>query len=71
MPTQPETPYDDDKAGYPDEKKGSSVDVVHAIVGDVYEDIRVIDLGEDGKERPIGTYPFGCLRKRKSNTALF
>ena len=23
-------------------------------VGDVYENVRAIDLGEDGKERPIG-----------------
>ena len=26
-----------------------------AVVGDVYEDVRAIDLGENGKERPIGT----------------
>lgn len=25
-----------------------------AVVGDVYEDVRAIDLGENGKERPIG-----------------
>jgi hypothetical protein len=23
-------------------------------VGDVYDDVRAIDMGEDGKERPIG-----------------
>ncbi|KAI3601576.1 oligopeptide transporter [Moniliophthora roreri] len=36
-----------------DEKKASVVDLSHP--GEVYDDIRVIDLGEDGKERPITT----------------
>ncbi|KAJ3717209.1 OPT oligopeptide transporter [Lentinula guzmanii] len=32
-----------------------------SFVGDVYEDARVIDLGDDGKERPIGTTPSQCF----------
>ncbi|ESK86284.1 oligopeptide transporter [Moniliophthora roreri MCA 2997] len=36
-----------------DEKKASVVDLSHP--GEVHDDIRVIDLGEDGKERPITT----------------
>lgn len=36
-----------------DEKSGS-VEIAEPITGDVYDDIRAIDLGEDGKERPIG-----------------
>ncbi|TCD60776.1 hypothetical protein EIP91_009533, partial [Steccherinum ochraceum] len=37
-------------------EKGDSVSIVHDTqVGDVYDDVRDIDLGEDGKERPIET----------------
>ncbi|KAI0071867.1 peptide transporter MTD1 [Panus rudis PR-1116 ss-1] len=41
-----------------DEKYGEktdSVSVVNHVTGDVYDDVRDIDLGEDGKERPIET----------------
>ncbi|CAA7263920.1 unnamed protein product [Cyclocybe aegerita] len=41
-----------------DKEKVGSVEIAHSIheeVGDVYDDIRAIDLGEDGKERPIET----------------
>ncbi|ESK86285.1 oligopeptide transporter [Moniliophthora roreri MCA 2997] len=38
-----------------DEKKGSDSDVDITHTGEVYDDVRVIDLGEDGKERPIST----------------
>lgn len=31
-----------------------SVEVTSELPGDVYEDSRAIDLGVDGKERPIG-----------------
>jgi hypothetical protein len=34
-------------------EKGS-IEVAESIKGDVYDDIREIDMGEDGKERPIG-----------------
>lgn len=27
-----------------------------SFIGDVYEEVRVIDLGSDGKERPIGLF---------------
>jgi len=50
------------KESYGDEKfneKGdhSSADIAdsESFKGNVYDDIRVIDMGEDGKERPIGT----------------
>lgn len=38
------------------QEKGSdgSVEIAGSIQGDVYDDIRAIDMGEDGKERPIG-----------------
>jgi hypothetical protein len=35
-------------------EKHSVVEVAEPIHGDVFEDVRDIDLGEDGKERPIG-----------------
>ncbi|KAG5353605.1 hypothetical protein C0989_004713 [Termitomyces sp. Mn162] len=41
------------KESYNDEKR-DSVEIAESIKGDVYDDLRVIDLGEDGKERPIG-----------------
>ncbi|RDB18213.1 Oligopeptide transporter 9 [Hypsizygus marmoreus] len=46
------------KNSYPDEKfdeKNGSVDETESIRGDVYDDLRIIDMGEDGKERPIET----------------
>ncbi|KAG5728413.1 Oligopeptide transporter 3 [Termitomyces sp. T112] len=42
------------KESYNDEKR-DSVEIAESIKGDVYDDLRVIDLGEDGKERPIET----------------
>jgi hypothetical protein len=39
-----------------DENLDSAVEVEEPIVdGDVYADVRAIDLDEDGNERPIGT----------------
>lgn len=40
------------------EEKYGRVEVAVPIDGDVYHDVRAIDLGENGKERPIGAY---CL----------
>lgn len=34
-------------------EKDDSASAIHH-VGDVYDDVRDIDLGDDGKERPIG-----------------
>jgi hypothetical protein len=42
-------PFGDEKSN----EKGS-IEVAESIKGDVYEEIRDIDMGEDGKERPIG-----------------
>lgn len=45
-----------DEKGSLKEKGGFSPDEFDvAVVGDVYEDVRAIDLGENGKERPIET----------------
>lgn len=44
--------YSDEKL---DEKRSQDgVETVESIKGDVYEDIRDIDLDENGRERPIG-----------------
>uniref|UniRef100_A0A8H7XV56 Peptide transporter MTD1 n=1 Tax=Psilocybe cubensis TaxID=181762 RepID=A0A8H7XV56_PSICU len=58
-PTSPKTQRSDsfgDEKGIVEEKgsKGS-VEIAGSIQGDVYDDIRAIDMGEDGKERPIET----------------
>lgn len=50
----------DEKDSYDKEPGSPKVDVQHVSdhdAGDVFEDVRDIDLGEDGKERPIGVYP--------------
>lgn len=36
------------------DEKADSASVVRSVQGNVYDDVRDIDLGEDGKERPIG-----------------
>ncbi|KAF9462816.1 peptide transporter MTD1 [Collybia nuda] len=38
-----------------DEKGDNSVEIAESLKGEVYDDIRDIDMGEDGKERPIVT----------------
>ena len=43
--------YSDEKAG---DKENGSIEIASDLQGDVYDDIRAIDMGEDGKERPIG-----------------
>lgn len=49
---------DSPASGSLDEKydeKADRASVVHSVhVDDVYADVRDIDLGDDGKERPIG-----------------
>jgi hypothetical protein len=45
------------KSAYDEEKiseKMSSEKIPIVDIGDVYEDVRAIDLDADGKERPIG-----------------
>ena len=45
--------YSDEKVSseqHPSEK----VEVAEELTGEVYDDVRAIDLDEDGKERPIG-----------------
>ncbi|KAJ3727433.1 OPT oligopeptide transporter [Lentinula raphanica] len=54
----PEKPY----AGTDEKVHLSDNDSSDSFVGDVYEDVRIIDLGEDGKERPIVTANDWSLR---------
>ncbi len=42
-----------------DEKEGEDIATLE-FQGGVYDDLREIDLGEDGKERPIGKHDSGC-----------
>lgn len=49
-----DTSFSDEKAG----SKEGSVDIALGLEGDVYDDVRAIDMGEDGKERPIGLFLF-------------
>ncbi|KAF9481085.1 peptide transporter MTD1 [Pholiota conissans] len=44
--------YSDENAG---DKENGSIKIASDLQGDVYDDIRAIDMGEDGKERPIET----------------
>ncbi|KAJ7093296.1 peptide transporter MTD1 [Mycena belliarum] len=56
-PAQPDVErsdsFSDEKAGEKNEK--SSVQIAEPATGEVYDDLRQIDLDEDGKERPIVT----------------
>ena len=46
---------------FKDEKGANeSIDLASNFQGDVYDDGRAIDLGADGKERPIGRFPSLC-----------
>ncbi|KAG6857484.1 hypothetical protein H0H87_002109 [Tephrocybe sp. NHM501043] len=58
FPVLPAQVDSEQKGSFDDEKhneKGGSIDVAESIKGDVYDDVRIIDMGEDGKERPIET----------------
>ena len=46
------SPFKDEKLR--EKEANESVEVTSELLGDVYEDSRAIDLGADGKERPIG-----------------
>lgn len=54
--------YSDEKVNV-DEKAES----VNSVPGEVYADIRDIDLDEDGKERPIGTFHGHYMRLKSTN----
>ena len=45
--------FNDEKINEKGENK--SIELASELQGDVYDDTRAIDLGTDGKERPIGT----------------
>ncbi|KAG6827810.1 hypothetical protein H0H92_010388 [Tricholoma furcatifolium] len=58
LPVFPAHPIGEPKESLSDEKhdvKRDSVEIAESLHGDVYDDLRVIDMGEDGKERPIET----------------
>lgn len=46
----------DEKVKEKESQVKESFDVASELPGDVYEDSRAIDLGDDGKERPIGRF---------------
>lgn len=56
LESPPFVPTHDEKLekGSAEKSSNDSVEIATSIQGDVYDDIRAIDLGEDGKERPIG-----------------
>jgi len=50
-------PLNDERGPYTDVTKLQEADLANFNVGDVFESgPRLIDLGSDGKERPIGAY---------------
>jgi len=55
---------DAESKSFSDEKHSTSgkekVDKAESFreIGEVYDDVRIIDLGEDGRERPIGEMHF-------------
>ena len=46
--------FNDDAEKIEEKEANESVEITSEPPGDVYEDSRAIDLGADGKERPIG-----------------
>ncbi|KAJ7597691.1 OPT oligopeptide transporter [Mycena floridula] len=59
-PPSPVESYIDEKASF--KEKPESLSTPDTFIGDVYEDVRIIDLGDDGKERPIETAADWSLR---------
>ncbi|KAL0953014.1 hypothetical protein HGRIS_007218 [Hohenbuehelia grisea] len=55
LPAKREESFGDEKAVNDKLERSSSIDVANNAHNDVFEDLRDIDLGEDGKERPITT----------------
>lgn len=49
--TEKDGSFSDEKGG---DKENGSIEIAADFQGDVYDDLRAIDMGEDGKERPIG-----------------
>ncbi|KAF8200156.1 peptide transporter MTD1 [Pholiota molesta] len=49
--TEKDGSFSDEKSG---DKENGSIEITADFQGDVYDDLRAIDMGEDGKERPIG-----------------
>lgn len=46
--------FNDEKLDEKNEKgDNSSIEIAQSIKGEVYDDVRAIDVDEDGKERPI------------------
>jgi hypothetical protein len=56
------TTGEDHLPGYGDEREKELALAREGPVGDVFDDVREIDLGADGKERPIGKFMFSFVR---------
>jgi hypothetical protein len=52
----PELPYEPASEKSFSDEKASIKEQLAPEVEDVYEDVRAIDMGADGKERPIGVH---------------
>ena len=67
--TDPDASLDEKQVGGKDsEKDGVKRDTrVTTDVGDVYEDVRTIDLGKNGKEKPIGVYCCSPFKRYDNN----
>ena len=46
--------FGEEKVSDEEKAESGSIEVASSLHGDVYDDFRAIDMGEDGKERPIG-----------------
>lgn len=60
------------KRSFNDEKhdrKSDSIEIAESLKGDVYDDLRIIDMDENGKERPIGMFSELFLRLRLTATS--
>lgn len=53
--------YSDEKHPYESGKDDVQIAADVGDVGDVYEDVRAIDLDDSGKEKPIGKFDVSCM----------
>lgn len=46
--------FSSDEKQHDEKGHDANIEVISEVPGEVYDDLRDIDLGEDGKEKPIG-----------------